>query len=303
MVQNSRTCQLSDSTGRYPSIGLDSMVRRGVFLGLVWTAATGFAVAQTIDVGDTLRDLAAPLCANGEGDFNLKAYDGDENGGDYSVTWITFLASWCIPCREEAPITESIYQAYKDDGLKVLGVGFEWGYPYSCEEWSETFGISYPLVDDDDSLKIVQMFDLVYLPYHVFIDHNMVIRYILSGWDEKVVTDTIQALLAEMNTAAVDEDPSRYPAGVPRRPELRGIHPNPFNSSTSIFYVLPFSSTITLDIFDLSGRHVITLERAVTRGPGLHQVQWRPVAQGSGIYLVRLEASDAVVTRKVLLVK
>ncbi|MFQ6676647.1 MAG: redoxin domain-containing protein [Fidelibacterota bacterium] len=279
------------------------MVQR--FSSLAWIPLIGFTgvFSQTIEVGDTLRTLTAPVCANGEGEFSLDAYDGARNGGDYSVTWMTFLASWCIPCQTEAPITESIFQSYKDQGLKVLGVGFEWGYPYSCEEWSETFGLSYPLLDDDDSLRIVEMFQVVYVPFQVIIDHNMVVRYAAAGWDENAVTDSIEALLAEMNTASVRGEGAGLTANLPVRPELRQIHPNPFNSATSIVYVLPYDSPVTLDIFDLSGRHLKTLERTSGKGAGTYRVQWQPGSRGSGIYLVRLQTPHAVETRKVLFVK
>ena len=54
----------------------------------------GILSAQTYGVGDTIPDFTAPICANGEGTFSLYDYNGAVNGGDYSVVWITFLASW-----------------------------------------------------------------------------------------------------------------------------------------------------------------------------------------------------------------
>ncbi|MFQ6674011.1 MAG: hypothetical protein ACE5GH_04405 [Fidelibacterota bacterium] len=61
---------------------------------LTLVSAAGFLSAQGYAVGDTVEDFQSPICANGEGDFHLYDYNGDVNGGDYSVIWVTFFASW-----------------------------------------------------------------------------------------------------------------------------------------------------------------------------------------------------------------
>lgn len=51
--------------------------------------------ALPLQVGDTCPDFTIPICANGEGDFNLyEQCNGAENGGYYKVTWLNIFATW-----------------------------------------------------------------------------------------------------------------------------------------------------------------------------------------------------------------
>jgi thiol-disulfide isomerase/thioredoxin len=41
------------------------------------------------------------------------------------MTFVTFWASWCMPCREELPILESLYNEYKNKGLGIVAVNLD----------------------------------------------------------------------------------------------------------------------------------------------------------------------------------
>jgi hypothetical protein len=59
---------------------------------------------------------------------------------------------------------------------------------------------------------------------------------------------------------------------------------------------------ISLKIFDLNGREIRTLTKG--RWPaGAHEVQFDGSDLASGLYLYRLVAGDAVMSRKLMLVK
>jgi hypothetical protein len=108
--------------------------------------------------------------------------------------------------------------------------------------------------------------------------------------------------------------------GVWRRPlsELTGVHalrlatpstfrlgqnyPNPFNPSTTITFELPKSSDVRLTVFDLLGREVAVLVNE-RREAGGHAATFDASALSSGVYVYRLEAGGAVLSRKCLLLK
>lgn len=78
--------------------------------------------------------------------------------------------------------------------------------------------------------------------------------------------------------------------------------PNPFNPSTEISFGLPHSSRVTLDVYDVLGRHTATL-LSQTLPAGHHAVTWSCSTCPTGMYLAKLSAGDQVLMRKMLLMK
>jgi len=79
-------------------------------------------------------------------------------------------------------------------------------------------------------------------------------------------------------------------------------YPNPFNPSTTISFELPRKVITTLDVYNILGRHIETIVSDELPA-GSHTIEWRPAGIPSGIYFVRLQAGDAVLTRKVVLLR
>ncbi len=92
------------------------------------------------------------------------------------------------------------------------------------------------------------------------------------------------------------------PIALPERVQLHQNYPNPFNASTLISYELPVSSEIKLDIYDILGRHIATLEDG-TQPAGSHQVVWNADELASGVYFYKLQAKDYIERKRMVLVK
>lgn len=97
------------------------------------------------------------------------------------------------------------------------------------------------------------------------------------------------------------------PAALPQTLALQQNFPNPFNPETAIRFELPRAAAVKLRVFNLLGAEVLTLlnERLPA---GTHTFRWdgknthqQPV--GSGVYLLRLEAGDEVMVRKMVVVR
>ena len=93
------------------------------------------------------------------------------------------------------------------------------------------------------------------------------------------------------------------PNSAPISTTLRSSYPNPFNGSTLIPYTLAAPGPVSLIVYNTLGQPVQALVDRV-QAPGLYGVPWQP-AEGlaSGVYLYRLTSSDAVLTRRLTLLR
>ena len=90
--------------------------------------------------------------------------------------------------------------------------------------------------------------------------------------------------------------------GIPTAFILSQNYPNPFNPSTEIHYSLPRKTQVTLDVFDIQGRHVHALVNEA-QSPGRYTVTFDAGDFSSGIYYYRLTAGSFVDVKKMILLK
>jgi len=93
-----------------------------------------------------MRVQAGPRSQGPAPDFTLTTFDGDEivlSELRGQVVAINFWASWCPPCRDEAPYLEATWRAYKDQGVVFVGVDYV-DTDAEALAFIEEFDITYP---------------------------------------------------------------------------------------------------------------------------------------------------------------
>ncbi len=94
--------------------------------------------------------------------------------------------------------------------------------------------------------------------------------------------------------------------GVPNKFALSQNYPNPFNPSTKIDFDLPYDSKVSMKLYDISGREVMTLINE-TKTAGYHTVLMKGNNLSSGMYFYRIIAEGNgqkyVSTKKAMLIK
>ena len=80
---------------------------------------------------------------------------------------LNFWASWCIPCRDEAPLLEGTWKEFRSQGLIVLGVDTQ-DLEGPARAFMKEFGITYPNGRDPDG-SVARMFGTTGVPETFFI--------------------------------------------------------------------------------------------------------------------------------------
>lgn len=122
---------------------------------------------------------------------------------------------------------------------------------------------------------------------------NVATSYVGSG----VFYDNVE--LREATTSAAPVTPSSF--------VLHQNVPNPFNPATRISFELTQSEAVTINVYDATGRRVVTLLDA-QRGAGPHSVTWNGLMSNgtqaaAGIYRYVLETSAGRTSRSMVLLK
>lgn len=60
---------------------------------------------------------------------------------------VNFWASWCVPCKKEAPELEAAWQRWRPRGAVVLGVDAQ-DFAGDARRFMRRYGITYPVVRD-----------------------------------------------------------------------------------------------------------------------------------------------------------
>ncbi len=83
--------------------------------------------------------LELPLL-DGERTVSLASYRG-------KAVVLNFWASWCEPCKEEAPMLQEAWERYRDEGVVVLGVNAQ-DFRRDARGFAERYGLTYPILHD-----------------------------------------------------------------------------------------------------------------------------------------------------------
>lgn len=167
-------------------LGLGSIV---LLLGIISVAVVfGLALARQNQTQPTSGP--AP-------DFTLTTLDGqslhliDLKG---QVVVVNFWASWCGPCREEAPALQSVWEQYKDKGVLILGIAYtdtETNAKAFIKEYHQTYPNGL-----DFGTKISDLYNIEGVPETFIIDREgKIVEFMKVPLTLKTLTEALDRVL------------------------------------------------------------------------------------------------------------
>lgn len=117
------------------------------------------------------REIKSPLIGKRVPSFNLMLFEGGRfelEAQRGKVLVVNFWASWCVPCREEAPVLEAAWRAYRDRGVVFVGVNVQ-DQELAARRFIEEFGLTFPNGPDPGS-RIAVDYGVYGIPELFFVD-------------------------------------------------------------------------------------------------------------------------------------
>lgn len=161
-----------------------TIIRRLFFLllALSWVTLTSAQAwgqsainYKTIPILQPMKDSAPTP------DFTLATPDGKKLSlKDFrgKLVFLNFWASWCVPCREEMPAMEKLYQEFKDKGLVVVAINLK-DNKQDAVKFVKELKLTYPIALDPDG-NVGNLYGAWGLPTSYLIDGDG--KGLARGW-------------------------------------------------------------------------------------------------------------------------
>ncbi len=158
---------------RTPLSGMVIVIALGALLGLLVLPRLSPARAGVSADMELAPDFTLPVAANGETGARMQLADLRDK-----VVILDFWATWCGPCRMQAPILDRVARRHADD-VVVLGINVGES-PGLAQRYAQQEGLSYPILADVNG-EAQELYEANTLPTVVVIDREGKVRSLVHG--------------------------------------------------------------------------------------------------------------------------
>ena len=137
-------------------------------------------------IGKPAPDVPLPLLQDVQAELALDAYRGQP-------LLVNFFASWCAPCRAEAPALEHL-----SNQISIIGIAYK-DRPQDTQKFLQQYGNPFFAIGRDDDGRVGMAWGVYGVPETYLIDPSGQIKWRHAGpLTRDVITSQLMQKLAEM---------------------------------------------------------------------------------------------------------
>lgn len=149
-----------------------SLARLALALGVAALAAALVTVATPsaeARVGGRPPSFQLPAATGGP---TNRPFRMGEHLGERPVV-ILFWATWCQPCQQELPFYQSMYERYREQGLRVVAISMDsQATVMRAGPNARRLGVTFDVVTDVDTRVTTQLNPRRAAPFSIWVDRN-----------------------------------------------------------------------------------------------------------------------------------
>ena len=108
---------------------------------------------------------------------------------------VAFMAAWCGPCIDELPVLNKLYQKYKAQGLKLIGISIDLAGPQDMQPVVDKLKVGFPVYWYGESA--VQKFSIYAIPMIFWVKDGRIVEKLPGRRSGKELDKKIRKFLAE----------------------------------------------------------------------------------------------------------
>lgn len=189
------------SSGRAAKLGIRLLIAGGAILAAIGTYQI-LVLSSSEDASIGVADYRATAVRQSRPAPGFALADLDGGGtislGEFrgKIVVLNVWASWCLPCRDEAPDLQAAWETYRGRGVQFLGANYR-DDRAAAGSFIEEFEITYPSVYDPSG-QLASDYGFVGVPTTYVIDRSGRIRFQFTGYlSGPILRDALDELLGE----------------------------------------------------------------------------------------------------------
>jgi cytochrome c biogenesis protein CcmG, thiol:disulfide interchange protein DsbE len=155
------------------SVGFRSAIAVLAVLAVVGLLVYGLAShgSSRVQIGEAAPDPTLPKLEGG----------GESSLGEHRGEWVlvNFWASWCGPCKDEAPALEQFQRQHGGEGFTVLGIDTR-DLSGDGKSFTRKHELSYPQLRDGDG-GVAHEYGTTGVPENFLVDPRGKVRWLTAG--------------------------------------------------------------------------------------------------------------------------